>query len=57
MIDVSLVILIENFEINETLCCVNLIYSFYSLVTFALDDLAFNSTPSSVEIRRRMHQN
>ena len=28
-----------------------------ALLTFALDDLEFNSTPSSVEIRLRMHQN
>ena len=48
------VILIQNFEINEKLC--TFAVSFHSLViTFALDDLAFNSTPSSVEIRLRMH--
>jgi len=28
-----------------------------ALLTFALDDPAFNSTQSSVQIRLRMHQN
>jgi len=35
--------------------CVHLLLVSTALLTFALDDLAFNSTPSSVEIRLRMH--
>jgi len=36
--------------------CVHLLLISTALLTFALDDLAFKSTPSSVEIRLRMHQ-
>ena len=55
MIDVSLVILIEDFEIMKN--CVNLLLVYTALLTFALDDLAFKSTPSGVEIRLKMHKN
>jgi len=37
--------------------CVDLLLVSAAVLTFALDDLVFNSTPSSVEIRLRMHQN
>ena len=37
--------------------CVHLLLVSTALLIFALEDLAFNSTPSSVEIRLRMHQN
>jgi len=58
MIDVSLVILIEDFEINKKLCTLpHLLLVSTALLTFALDDLAFTSTPFRVKIRLRMHQN
>ena len=47
---VSLVILTEDFEINEKLCTLAIVST--ALLTFALDDLAFNSVHSL-----RVHQN
>jgi len=35
--------------------CVHLLLVSTALFTFALEDLAFNSTPSIVQIRLRMH--
>jgi len=37
--------------------CVHLLLVSTALLTFAVDDPAFNSRPSSVEIRLRIHQN
>jgi len=37
--------------------CAHLLLVSTALLTFALHDLAFNSTPTSVQIRLRMHQN
>ena len=42
MADVSLVILTEDFEINKKNCVHLLLVSTAALLTFTLDDLAFN---------------